>query len=237
MTQKILITVSLALLLIFCSCGDEAIVQKELKPEQIDTQAGNALITEPIWVYENSVADYLMPLEEYSWEREFPPEYIVIHFTSAVVNHIDDPYNEEHLRSLFTDNGVSINYIILRDGTVKCYIPEERVAWHAGKGEISGEEKYTNALNKYSIGIELAGIGSKTDMAAYLTSAEYDALDKSLIGFTEEQYSALKLLVDDLCLRYGIQLDRSHVIGHSEYSSTKSDPGELFDWARIIPEE
>ncbi len=29
-------------------------------------------------------------------------------------------------------------------------------------------------------------------------------------------------------------LDREHIIGHSEYSALKTDPGELFDWERVM---
>ena len=49
------------------------------------------------------------------------------------------------------------------------------------------------------------------------------------------QSVALRLLVEDICQRNGIPMDREHVIGHSEYAPRKSDPGELFDWAQLIP--
>jgi dimethylamine--corrinoid protein Co-methyltransferase len=38
-----------------------------------------------------------------------------------------------------------------------------------------------------------------------------------------------------LSVRNGIPMDREHVIGHQEYSPKKSDPGELFDWSKLIP--
>ena len=55
----------------------------------------------PLSVYTGAELDLLMPLSEYSWERKYPPEFVMIHFTSAVVEHRDDPYNEDHLRALF----------------------------------------------------------------------------------------------------------------------------------------
>ncbi len=193
--------------------------------------------TEPVnWIYDKAVEDFLLPLEDYSWEREYPPEFIMIHFTSAVKENREAPYDETVVRQLFTDYEVSIHYIIDRDGVVKCYIPEDRAAWHAGIGEIPGEEKYTNTMNQYSIGIELMGIGSETDMEMYLPADEYRMLDESLIGFTEAQYQSLSLLVEDLCRRYGIAQDAAHVIGHDAYSAEKTDPGELFDWDRILPD-
>jgi len=196
--------------------------------------------TEPprITVYPGAVEYYLGELgngHDFSWEQQYPPEYVMIHFCSAVVNHRDDPYNMEYVRQTFIDADVSIHYILDRDGTVYCYVPEDRSAWHAGKGEWLGDEKYTNKMNLYSIGIEVVGIGSMEDMSPYLHESEYKALDRSILGFTDAQYESLKLLVADICQRNNIPLDRDHVIGHEEYSPKKNDPGDLFDWSRIVP--
>ena len=180
--------------------------------------------------------NFLLPLENYSWEQENKPEYIVLHFTSAVVLSRSDPYDMEKVRGIFEDNEISIHYIIDRNGNIECYIPENRSAWHAGRGEFAGDEKLTNAMNKYSIGIEILAIGSQSDMSQYLTSTEYNALDEEFIGFTDAQYASLKSLASDICERNGIPFDRAHVIGHSEYNSSKSDPGELFDWNMVFGE-
>ena len=204
--------------------GEETSLQKETAETDSPVQTDI--------VYSGAVRDYL-PLEDYSLERVYSPDMIMIHFTSALVISPQDPYNIDHIRNIFIENEVSIHYIIERDGTVRCYIPENRVAWHAGKGEFIGGDKYTNMMNQYAIGIELVGIGSYSDMAIYIGKAEYDKLDPSLIGFTDEQYSSLQLLVEDICFRYAIPNDRDHIIGHEEYSSGKTDPGELFEWDRI----
>ena len=129
-------------------------------------------------VYSGAVEDFLLPVEEYSWEREFAPEYVMIHFTSAVVEHRDDPLNMDYIRQIFVDYDISVHYIIDREGTVRCYVPEDRVAWHAGKGEWANDEKYTNKMNHYAIGIEIAAIGSQKDMEIYLTEEEYAAFRK-----------------------------------------------------------
>ena len=97
------------------------------------------------------------------------------------------------------------------------------------------DPKYTDLMNDYSIGIELVAIGSAADMAQYLTAWEYSQIDPSLPGYTEAQYDALDRLLADLCSRYDIPLDRDHIIGHEDYSPHKSDPGELFNWDRILP--
>jgi len=187
-------------------------------------------------IYSGAVEDFLLPVEEYSWEREFAPEFVMIHFTSAVVEHRDDPFNMDYIRQIFVDYDISVHYIIDRDGVVRCYVPEDRVAWHAGKGEWANDEKYTNKMNHYAIGIEIAATGSQKDMELYLTAEEYAAMNDSLKGFSDAQYESLKLLVEDICARYNIPADRDHVIGHQEYSPAKNDPGELFDWSRIIAE-
>lgn len=204
--------------------------------EAVFATVSETLPPEPVYIYAGAVEDFLLPLEEYSWAREHEPRFVMVHFSSAVVNSRDDPYNMDAIRATFVDNNVSTHYIIDRDGLIRCYIPENRVAWHAGKGEWAGDPQYTNAMNHYAIGIELAGIGSQSDMSIYLTDAEYAALDDELIGFTDAQYEALTLLVEDLCNRYGISMDRAHIIGHEEYASRKQDPGELFDWDRVVPE-
>ena len=177
---------------------------------------------------------FLEPFDDYSWVREFPVEKVVVQFTSAVVNYPEDPYNMELIRNIFVDSGLSVHYIIDRDGTVYCYMPESRAAWHAGKGTFGGDEKYTNSMNKYSVGIELVAIGSEKDMEQDMYSEQYNAFDKSLIGFTDAQYESLSALVKDICERNDIEFTRKNVIGHEEYNPDKSDPGELFDWSRLF---
>lgn len=204
--------------------------------ETLEETAETTSITAGHIMYEGAMEDFMLPLEEHSWDREYEPEYVMLHFTSAVVNNRRDPFNIAAIREIFYGYDVSIHYIIERDGTVRCYIPEDRVAWHAGEGTFAGDEKYTNKMNLYAIGIEIVAIGSQEDMSLYLTPEEYDALDDSLIGFTDEQYTALQALVSDICQRYGIPMDREHVIGHSDYTEGNGDPGTLLEWDRILGE-
>ncbi|MBR2876802.1 MAG: N-acetylmuramoyl-L-alanine amidase [Clostridia bacterium] len=171
--------------------------------------------------------------ENSSREREYDPEIVMVHFISAVVLSENDPYNEGLIRGIFEQDDIGINYIIDREGNVECYLPENRAAWHAGSGTYMNNEKYTNEMNKYSIGIEMMAIGSKADMAQYMTGAEYDALNDEFYGFTDAQYKSLKTLLADICGRYSIPMDRKHIIGHEEYSENKTDPGELFEWNRL----
>lgn len=180
------------------------------------------------------VKEYLLPLETFSRERVCDPEFVMIHFISAVSLSRNDPYNMHTIRSIFEDYELSVHYIIDREGTIRCYIPEDLVAYHAGKGTWNNDPKYTDKLNDYAIGIEVVAMGSQADMRPYLTTDEYNQLDPNLLGYTDAQYAALKILVRDICQRNHIPMDRQHIIGHEEYSSSKTDPGELFDWARLL---
>lgn len=200
-----------------------------------DTAVPDAETTEKVvTVSPYAVEEYLLPFEDYSWEMTEKPEYVMLHFTSAVVLSKDDPYNLKTVREIFEDNSLSIHYIIDREGKVHCWLPETRAAWHAGKGTFGSDTRLTNAMNKYSIGIEMLAIGSKKDMAQYLTSEEYDALPRELIGYTDAQYESLVKLVRDICNRNGIPFDSDHIIGHDMYNPAKNDPGELFDRERLF---
>ena len=172
--------------------------------------------------------------KSYSLAREIRPEYIMLHFCSAVVIDRQAPYNIALVRDNFIRNGVDTNYIIDRDGTIYCYVPEDRLAYHAGKGTYANDEKLTDNMNRYAIGIELLAIGSQKDMSIYLTAEEYAALPSSLIGYTDAQYEALNALITDICQRNSIPADKYHILGHDEYSAAKNDPGELFDWGRLL---
>lgn len=245
MKKAISFLLVLVCLLCLCACATGSEMPTNPEETQPHSTTGSTEASEdptdpppdlepPVFVYEGAIEEYLLPLEDYSSEREYAPEFVMVHFTSAVVPHPEDPYNMTYVREIFVDYEVSVHYIIDRDGTVRCYIPEDRVAWHAGKGQWKDDPQYTNKMNCFAIGIEMVGMGSAADMSTYMTEKAYQALDDSLKGFTSEQYAALKLLVADLCDRYDIPMDRDHVIGHEEYSPNKTDPGELFDWEKII---
>lgn len=227
--KKLFILVLSALLL--TGCGR----QEQMTRRATEEAKVSAEQAQRITVYPGAQIHYLGNVYDYSWEKQYPWEYVMLHFCSAVVNHPQEPYQMEHVRQTFIDADVSIHYIIDRSGTVYCYIPEDRVAWHAGKGSWLGDEKFTDKMNLHAIGIELVGIGSAKDMSLYMPKARYNQLDKSLRGFTDAQYTALAALLKDVCSRNGIPLDRQHIIGHQDYCSQKSDPGQLFDWQRILP--
>lgn len=221
----------LLMVLLLCGCKTETAPPTSTASVPTSSQPTQS-VTPPVEVSPLAVEDFL-DFENSSYPRENPVEFVMIHFTSAVMLDRENPYDYDLVRGIFVDYKLGIHYIIDRDGTIYCFLPESRSAWHAGKGSF-GDEKYTDNMNRYSIGIELMGIGSQEDMSIYLQPEEYACLDKTLIGFTDAQYTALGALVQDICTRHEIPMDRQHIIGHQEYNPAKNDPGELFDWAHFM---
>ncbi len=176
---------------------------------------------------------YLLPVESLSAPREEAITHIVLHFTSDVRDNPDNPYDVQRILQIFREAEVSAHYLIGREGEVYPLIPEERVAWHAGKGSWTLPQ-HTDRLNQFSIGIELMGIGTREEMAGFISGEVYDGLDPALVGFTDAQYAALASLIADIRARHpAILFDREHILGHQEYRPEKPDPGALFDFSRI----
>ncbi|GAA3470057.1 N-acetylmuramoyl-L-alanine amidase [Nonomuraea roseola] len=111
---------------------------------------------------------------------------------------------------------VSWHYTIRsRDGHVAQHVRTNDVAWHAGNWDV----------NSRSIGIEHEGY-----------------LAKGGTWYTEAMYRSSADLVRYLADKYGVPLDRAHVIGHDNVPGTTAktvpgmheDPGPYWDWARFF---
>ena len=228
--------ISILLLLGLCLAG---CAKKETTPVQ--TTETSTIVQEttlatapskPVEVSSLAQEDFL-DLDNASYPRENPVEFVMLHFTSAVMLDRENPFDYSLVRGIFEENKLGIHYIIDRDGKIFCFVPESRSAWHAGRGSY-GEEKYTDNMNRYSIGIELMAIGSEADMSIYMHPEEYAQLPNSVKGFTQAQYASLASLVQDICARHELPMNREHIIGHQQYSPAKNDPGELCDWAQFM---
>jgi hypothetical protein len=111
----------------------------------------------------------------------------------------------------------SAHYVVSRDGTIVQLVPLHDIAWHSGN----------HAVNVHSIGIEHVG-------------ETYDPA-----GFTAAEYKSSARLVAWLVRRYGIPIDRKHIIGHSEVpdpnhpgelggSDHHTDPGPYWKWGYYL---
>ena len=167
MKKKILFAALLSALVIMSSCLQDTAYDVEKQPEdneQIseaveenvpDTLPENETESETAGgILENNGVSplaeeyFLEPFDKFSWEREYPAEKVVIHFTSAVVLSREKTYDMGTIRKIFEDNELSIHYILDRNGKVYCYMPETRCAWHAGVGTFGDDEKYTNEIGR-----------------------------------------------------------------------------------------
>jgi N-acetyl-anhydromuramyl-L-alanine amidase AmpD len=111
---------------------------------------------------------------------------------------------------------VSAHYVTRSsDGQITQMVPTKHVAWQAGNWW----------LNTHSIGIENEGFATEGNQ-----------------WFTEQQYHSLARLTRYLADRYGVPLDREHIIGHDNVPGPTPffqieqhwDPGPYFDWAHFM---
>src|SRR5690349_10975930 len=106
---------------------------------------------------------------------------------------------------------VSAHYVLAEDGTRYRLVPEDRVAWHAGRSHWRGRE----ALNASSIGIEIVNLhGDRHD-------------------YPSRQIEALIELCREITARHPAIVPRN-VVGHSDIApERKIDPGLRFPWATL----
>jgi N-acetylmuramoyl-L-alanine amidase len=111
----------------------------------------------------------------------------------------------------------SAHYVIGAQGQIAQMVQEHDIAWHAGNWD----------YNTRSIGIEHEGY-------AWVPYT-----------YTGPEYRASEQLVASICSRWGVPLDRNHVIGHNEVpdpnnpglfggSDHHTDPGPYWDWTNYM---
>lgn len=139
-------------------------------------------------------------------DRSGPVDVLVLHYTELSL--------AESL-AVLTDGAralrVSAHYVLAEDGTLYRLVPEDRVAWHAGRSWWRGRE----GLNGSSIGIEIVNLhGDRHDYPA-------------------RQVDALVDLCHGIVARHPAIVARN-VVGHSDVApKRKIDPGLLFPWPTL----
>lgn len=139
-------------------------------------------------------------------QRRALPDAIVLHYTGmrtgeAALARLRDP-----------EARVSAHYLVEEDGRVFRLVPEERRAWHAGRGVWQGETD----LNAASIGIEIVNPGHEFGYRP----------------FPAVQIEAVIALIGDIRQRWTVPDAR--IIAHSDLApERKQDPGELFPWKQL----
>jgi len=113
--------------------------------------------------------------------------------------------------------GGSAHYVVGYDGSITEMVREKDIAWHAGNWD----------YNTRSIGIEHAGFAWTPGL------------------YTTAEYNASAAISASICSRYGVPMDRMHVIGHNEVPDPNNpglfggtdhhtDPGPYWDWSYYL---
>lgn len=136
---------------------------------------------------------------------------------------------------------VSVHLVVARSGAVVQLVSLDRQAWHAGPSE--WKEKGITNLNAHSIGITLSNFGQltkKLDGTFVGAGAIPVPLDRvTTIGagdsktywetYTPEQISAAEGIVR----AFRAQQPDIGILGHSDISPSKADPGPAFPIAKL----
>ncbi|MCX5204049.1 N-acetylmuramoyl-L-alanine amidase [Streptomyces sp. NBC_00237] len=105
-------------------------------------------------------------------------------------------------------HAAAAHYVVrARDGKITQMARELDVAYHAGN----------RGFNERSIGIE------------------HEAFAHRKGTLTEVMYRSSARLAAGICARYGIPVDREHIVGHVEIPGTDhTDPGPYWDWDHYL---
>ncbi|MEZ0064310.1 N-acetyl-anhydromuramyl-L-alanine amidase AmpD [Streptacidiphilus sp. MAP12-20] len=109
----------------------------------------------------------------------------------------------------------SAHYVVGQDGSVTQMVPTADMAWHANN----------KTINTHSIGIEHEGYALQN--GSWYTPSEYQSSAK---------------LVSYLAAKFGVPVDRQHIIGHDEVPGIDDtylfgqhwDPGPYWDWSYYL---
>ena len=137
--------------------------------------------------------------------RSLDPKFIVLHYTASPDSGFVNGWQ------------ASSNYIVEKDGTIVEVIDPNKSPWTNGDADIPHPDATPGTnMNQESLTIEIVNEGcTNHDDPATCTA------------YTPEQIEATNRLVADLAGGYGITPE--HVIGHEDVTSSKGDPGPLWD--------
>ena len=150
-----------------------------------------------------------------------PPKMVVLHYTAGTDCRSTAIYLSR------PDVDASAHLVLGRRGEIIQLLPFDIEAWHAGRSRYAGQE----GLNRCSIGLELDNLG-RLERHGELYVAEcgkvvvpdevYAHGDGSYWHrYTSVQVAAVKAICRLLRERYPVR----YVVGHSDVTGRKTDPG------------
>lgn len=151
----------------------------------------------------------------YAKGRKQPVSAVVIHITEGSEASVDSWFGS-------TKSEVSAHYMITKDGRLKQYVREEDTAWHAGR-----------IFRPTWTGLRTAESGAYINPNSYTIGVEHEATSAASV-WTPEMYERSSILLAEIHVRWGVELDRNHVVGHREIRSDKSCPGLAVDMAMLV---
>ncbi|UQI46766.1 N-acetylmuramoyl-L-alanine amidase [Streptomyces sp. HU2014] len=140
-----------------------------------------------------------------NWRRADRPADYTV--DRIVVHVVEGSYGDA--LQVFRDplHEAAAHYVVRKDGHIAQTVRELDVAFH------SGNRKF----NERSVGIEHEGYVDRPR------------------DFTDAMYAASARLAADICARYSIPVDRTHLVAHSEVpGADHTDPGPHWDWDRYL---
>jgi N-acetylmuramoyl-L-alanine amidase len=146
----------------------------------------------------------MQPSPNHGERRENPTDILLLHYTGMPDAHqaLDWLCNPK--------SDVSCHYFVFENGDISQLVPEDRRAWHAGRGTWAE----SSDINSRSISVEIVNPGH----------------DHGYPDFPKIQMQAVLALCQDICVRLSIPPHR--VLAHSDVApGRKQDPGEKFNWA------
>lgn len=141
------------------------------------------------------------PCANSSGKRTKPITHIVLHLMDGTLTGTDSWFANPAAKA-------SAHYGIGKDGTIHQYVPDDEIAWHAGR-VLRPTAVLPEGMNPnwYSIGIEHEG--------------------RALDHYPLEQMVASARLVRELCRKYQIPVTPANVLLHREIYAAKTCPGTL----------
>lgn len=146
--------------------------------------------------------------------RGHQPQAIVIHSTMGSLVGADNQYLDPRY-------GSSAHYGVGRDGRIHHYVSESDTAYHAS---VVAEPTWA--------GIRRGAWGAFVNPDWYTIGIEHEGFPGT--PWPELQYQLSAELVAEIAGRWGLGIDREHVVGHSEIRATENCPGLGVDLERLV---
>lgn len=125
----------------------------------------------------------------------------------------------------------STHYYLDNDGDIIQMVQEAECAWANGnKGGAGGNRTWKGQRDQWppwaEVGVSLNCQTVSIEIEGYAASIQST--------LTSTQYAALLAWIRFEASRWGIPLDRDHIIGHFEVATDRTDPGAGFPWTRLM---